>query len=1036
MKKIIALIIFLLCIQVAKGQSVIEPSAIGGGKGTIGWRGSDMKICIVNSLDNARSLTTTGFASNVQKGSLRGCLLNSSGDMDSTKKLIVFNGLQGTIELSGLYNLGTGGRLRNSPMLLTGGNKYIAGQTGNITLDCKDIPSVSGDQESGHCIFNKSYSSSVKRDNVAIKSMNLISGVKSAVNTSNVSVPFDYALHSQTADIINMTNIQNVYLDNLVTMWGQDENIDFSTNASETDANRRRSSNYSLTRSLIAENLKQPNGHFSACLIAYGFTLQNVKDGMDISIARNIFSGCAARTPDFKLAELEFINNFNFGFNSYPNTSIRGGATVDVVNNIFRNCPAGKCFGIRQYGVPNLSGTPRPDLGDSGDNDSASVYLSGNSVEDSNFLTNDNKKFIAYIPASSPNQVRSFTPYSPTFPTTRQINNIGNDEILNIVETKKILDDDAYFNRRMVDEFGNWVPKENPYAERVIKNWKNNYNPSISDPAGIGLVPPANEISNYVDTDNDGLSDQYEFLNTGSTTSMNNIGVGSTGYYNIEEFLHGRTYEYGKWNPAQLKNKLKAWFDVCDDKAVTLSSNKITEIRSKRGYKSTHTLLKATQSTDSLRPIRNGCWAVNDGIDKVMDLSASLTYKEAVVVYRSFGGDANSILFENTAGTTNVRLPSTTNSLATTSSVNAYYNNSDLSLPSTTINFDNIIGENAVRNPVLPNRIYPDVIGVVNPTTQTINKLFSSNAGAEGDIEVAEWLFFDTELTEAERNKVIAYLHFKYSNGENNQTGYVKAPTFLPEPEPLAPTPIPIPTATATPAFWSPSNLGSSLALWLDANDASTITLNGSTVSQWNDKSGNNRNFTQGSATNQPTYNATGLNNKPALILDIDDIMSGNVPIDDPMSVYSVAQLTDLSGTYRRIISSRQIQTGMFFGVNAGGFATFFGSGLTWNDINANSPNFSPSNPSILGVVNAGSIATPYTNGVAQNTKLGSMAGTVSMDIGVFSSQPWVGPISEIVLTSTALSTTDRQKLEGYLAHKWGLTANLPGDHPYKTTAP
>ena len=31
---------------------------------------------------------------------------------------------------------------------------------------------------------------------------------------------------------------------------------------------------------------------------------------------------------------------------------------------------------------------------------------------------------------------------------------------------------------------------------------------------------------------------------------------------------------------------------------------------------------------------------------------------------------------------------------------------------------------------------------------------------------------------------------------------------------------------------------------------------------------------------------------------------------------------------------------------------------------------------------------------------------------------------------------TDFQKAEGYLAHKWGLTANLPVDHPYKSSAP
>ncbi len=44
------------------------------------------------------------------------------------------------------------------------------------------------------------------------------------------------------------------------------------------------------------------------------------------------------------------------------------------------------------------------------------------------------------------------------------------------------------------------------------------------------------------------------------------------------------------------------------------------------------------------------------------------------------------------------------------------------------------------------------------------------------------------------------------------------------------------------------------LALWLDASDAATITLDGSNnVSQWNDKSGNARHVTQATILNRPT---------------------------------------------------------------------------------------------------------------------------------------------------------------------------------------
>ena len=44
--------------------------------------------------------------------------------------------------------------------------------------------------------------------------------------------------------------------------------------------------------------------------------------------------------------------------------------------------------------------------------------------------------------------------------------------------------------------------------------------------------------------------------------------------------------------------------------------------------------------------------------------------------------------------------------------------------------------------------------------------------------------------------------------------------------------------------------------------------------------------------------------------------------------------------------------------------------------------------------------------------------------------------IAEIVFYNIALSLSNRQTIEGYLAHKWGLSASLPNDHPYKTLAP
>jgi hypothetical protein len=46
----------------------------------------------------------------------------------------------------------------------------------------------------------------------------------------------------------------------------------------------------------------------------------------------------------------------------------------------------------------------------------------------------------------------------------------------------------------------------------------------------------------------------------------------------------------------------------------------------------------------------------------------------------------------------------------------------------------------------------------------------------------------------------------------------------------------------------------------------------------------------------------------------------------------------------------------------------------------------------------------------------------------------FAGYISEVLVYNTYLSTTDRQRIEGYLSWKWGLQANLLSTHPYSTT--
>ena len=73
----------------------------------------------------------------------------------------------------------------------------------------------------------------------------------------------------------------------------------------------------------------------------------------------------------------------------------------------------------------------------------------------------------------------------------------------------------------------------------------------------------------------------------------------------------------------------------------------------------------------------------------------------------------------------------------------------------------------------------------------------------------------------------------------------------------------------------------SGLKLWLDVANTSSLTFNGSTVSQVNDLSGNGFHAAQSTANNQPTYQATGTNGKPTLFFDSTDLLLSSATIAD-----------------------------------------------------------------------------------------------------------------------------------------------------------
>ena len=236
--------------------------------------------------------------------------------------------------------------------------------------------------------------------------------------------------------------------------------------------------------------------------------------------------------------------------------------------------------------------------------------------------------------------------------------------------------------------------------------------------------------------------------------------------------------------------------------------------------------------------------------------------------------------------------------------------------------------------------------------------------------------------------------------------------------------------------IWSPSFI--SVEAWLDASDAGTITLSeipGSEdhVTNWADKSGNGRDFEQGTDAIQPPYNTPDplMNNLPSLGYDL-----------------MTNQQTQLVHT--NTFPAKRVYVVSYY--NASTFANW--NIMVGNLLNSNKPRFG--GHSGQNYFQDNEVDTAYKNGY-RDTNYSSgvpvlpMFPTVWNTTFDFSREGqwsvlgigswWTGwgthgAISEVIFTDGLEDLETQQKIEGYLAWKWGTQGSLASDHPYKTGRP
>ena len=255
--------------------------------------------------------------------------------------------------------------------------------------------------------------------------------------------------------------------------------------------------------------------------------------------------------------------------------------------------------------------------------------------------------------------------------------------------------------------------------------------------------------------------------------------------------------------------------------------------------------------------------------------------------------------------------------------------------------------------------------------------------------------------------------------------------------------------------------------LWLDAADQSSMTLSGSNVTQIRDKSSNAYTFT-GSAGTYPTRTAT-LNGLPVIssaagqflqntsfnqnfttascfiVMRPTEDITPNGKFSNGYPLYSLFTGTG-SGAFQYAINyANQTQ-------NPGDNTRFTvsinksGSGLLYGELGGSSVStYNPVNTTLLmsGVL-SGSSATNsmFLNGSSLSLNVNN-SGTFPLIssltmycFGLPSGQSFGYNFAEALIYGTVLTTSQRQQVEGYLAHKWGLSLSVPSTHPFSRFPP
>ena len=241
---------------------------------------------------------------------------------------------------------------------------------------------------------------------------------------------------------------------------------------------------------------------------------------------------------------------------------------------------------------------------------------------------------------------------------------------------------------------------------------------------------------------------------------------------------------------------------------------------------------------------------------------------------------------------------------------------------------------------------------------------------------------------------------------------------------------------------WSPSDMQAPLTAWYKADSISGS--DGDGVGSWTDSSANSNTVAQLTSARQPTLQTEELNGNSVVRFDgTNDILSdGDISDLDvgtgDIWIAAVFKSTDDSGV--QFIFEKGTTSFALMVSSAGVLQARLGG--TTNIPKQNSGNWSRTGFVLATAFRSSSTCSGFVNGSAMDTtgttNTGSISNSSVLDIGATAvgGNPMTGDIAEIMVGGGTISEKELKAVEGYLADKYGLDANLSSTHKYKKGKP